>query len=708
MKKSRKRTGGIPLTYDALKALLDSLSLDEKVGQLCQAEMASLLTEAGSLTGPAADMHLTREQIYSAGSLICGAGADPEAFSRVVEDIRSHTPHGIPPLIMSDVIHGMRTVFPIPLAMGGTFDEEEAETMARVSAEEAAACGIHVTFAPMLDGCRDPRWGRGMESPGESPALCGAMGAAMVRGFHGKGLAEKDSLACCAKHFAGYALVEAGKEYAPVDVSRTEMYNTYLPPFKAALDAGCDMVMPAFTPIDRVPAAANRWLLRTVLRERWGFEGMTISDWDAPGELIKHGLAADKREAALLCFRAGLDMDMMSFAYLTELKGLVEDGTISMAELDTAVMRVLALKNRLGLFERPCKATTAAEQMAARKNPAHRAAALRAAIKSCVLLKNEGALPLHTGVKLAICGSHADTGRLLGSWQADGREEETPTLRQAFARDRRVELTGPEAAEVILFATGEDQGEVGEAGSKVSPVLPASERETLRQLSKMGKPIVMVLFCGRPLMIGEDIPLCGAVLNAWFPGSEGAEAIRRLLMGDENPSGHLSMTFPRSLGQVPIHHDALSTGRPCGDTFIPFASAYRDEKNSPLYPFGFGLSYTSFRMDQPHLSGPVLSEDAPVTITAEVTNDGGREGATVLQLYAHGRHGAQMQPLRRLLAWKRVCLKPGETAQVSFTLTKDMLAAFDAEGCTVPAEGVYDLALGEDSAAPWNASVSVK
>ena len=696
------------MTYEALTALLGSLSLDEKVGQLCQADMSSLLTEAGSLTGPMAELHLTKEQIYAAGSLICGANADPEAFARVVEDIRRETPHGIPPLIMSDVIHGMRTIFPIPLGMGSTFDENEAETMARVSAEEAAACGIHVSFAPMLDVCRDPRWGRCMESPGESPALCGAMGAAMVRGFHGRGLAEKDSLACCAKHFAGYALVEAGREYAPVDVSRTEMYNTYLPPFKAALDAGCDMVMPAFTPIDRVPAAANRWLLTKVLRERWGFEGMTISDWDAPGELIKHGLAADKREATLLCFRAGLDMDMMSFAYMTELKGLVEDGVISMQELDTAVMRVLSLKNRLGLFERPCKSTTSAEQLAARRKPEHRAAALRAALKSCVLLKNEGALPLPSGVKLAICGRHADTGRLLGSWQADGREEETPTLRQAFARDRRVELTGPEEADVILFATGEDQGETGEAGSKANPVLPESEREALRQLRDLGKPVVMVLFCGRPLMIGEDIPLCDAVLNAWFPGSEGAEAIRRLLMGDENPSGHLSMTFPRSLGQVPIHHDALSTGRPCGDVFQPFASAYRDEKNSPLYPFGYGLSYTSFRIDQPQLSAPELPESAPVTITAEVTNTGTREGATVVQLYAHGRHGAQMLPLRTLLAWKRVSLKPGEGARVSFTLTKDMLATCDAEGCAVPAEGVYDLALGEDSAAPWNASVSVK
>ena len=696
------------MTYEALTALLGSLSLDEKVGQLCQADMSSLLTEAGSLTGPMAELHLTKEQIYSAGSLICGANADPEAFARVMEDIRRETPHGIPPLIMSDVIHGMRTIFPIPLGMGSTFDEGEEETMARVSAEEAAACGIHVSFAPMLDVCRDPRWGRCMESPGESPALCGAMGAAMVRGFHGKGLAEKDSLACCAKHFAGYALVEAGREYAPVDVSRTEMYNTYLPPFKAALDAGCDMVMPAFTPIDRMPAAANRWLLKTVLRDRWGFEGMTISDWDAPGELIKHGLAADKREATLLCFRAGLDMDMMSFAYMTELKGLVEDGAISMTELDTAVMRVLSLKNRLGLFERPCKSTTSAEQLAARRNPEHRAAALRAALKSCVLLRNEGALPLSSGVKLAICGRHGDTGRLLGSWQADGREEETPTLRQAFARDRRVELTGPEEADVILFATGEDQGETGEAGSKANPALPESEREALRRLRDLGKPIVMVLFCGRPLMIGEDIPLCDAVLNAWFPGSEGAEAIRRLLMGDENPSGHLSMTFPRSLGQVPIHHDALSNGRPCGDVFQPFASAYRDEKNSPLYPFGYGLSYTSFRIDQPQLSAPELSESAPVTITAEVTNTGAREGATVVQLYAHGRHGAQMLPLRTLLAWKRVSLKAGETARVSFSLTKDMLVTCDAEGCAVPAEGVYDLALGEDSAAPWNASVSVK
>lgn len=693
------------MTQEALLRLLNELSLDEKVGQLCQIDMSTFLADAGSPTGPMAEFHLTREQIVCAGSLICGGNADAEEFARVQEIIRREAPHGIPPLIMSDVIHGMRTIFPVPLALGCTFDEAQAERMGRVSAVEAAASGIHVTFAPMADVARDPRWGRCMESLGESPALCGAMSAAMVRGLHGDGLAKKDTLAACAKHFAGYALVEAGREYAPVDVSRTELFNTYLPPFKAALDAGCDMVMPAFTPIDRVPAVANRWLMNGVLRGQWGWQGAVISDWGSTGELVVHGLAANLRDASKLSFDASMDMDMMSFAYISELKGLVTDGAIPMEALDAAVMRILTLKNELGLFENPVKQASSEEQRRLCHLREHREAALNAALRSCVLLKNDGVLPLQSGVKAALTGDHADSHELLGGWAADGRNEETASLRQAFARERRVTLCDVEEADVILYAVGERQEDVGEARSKAAPTLVEEQLSALRQLRTLGKPIVLVLFCGRPLIIHDALPLCDAVLNAWFPGSEGAEAIRRLLMGDEAPSGHLSMTIPRSVGQIPIHHDALSTGRPDRHDGNSFVSRYLDESNEPEFHFGFGLSYTRFAVGPVTVERELLTEDAPVRVDVPVKNVGAWEGETVIQLYARLRQAPTMSPLRRLVKWQRVRLAPGEERTVSLTLIARDVAIFDGDGRVLPLCGVCDLAAGEDSAAPFCASV---
>ena len=696
------------MTHEALLALLNDLSLEEKIGQLCQIDMSTFLADAGSPTGPMLEFKLTREQIVSAGSLICGANADAEKFAQVHEIIRREAPHGIPPLIMSDVIHGMRTTFPIPLAMGCSFDEEEAERMARVSATEAGACGVHVTFSPMVDVCRDPRWGRCMESIGESPALCSAMGAAMVRGYRGDDLTRQDTMATCAKHYAGYALVEAGRDYAPVDVSRTEMYNTYLPPFHACVEAGCDMIMPAFTPVDRVPAAANRWLMHDILRDRWQWDGVAITDWGSVGELFLHHMAEDTKDAVLRCFRAGTDMDMMSFAYLSSMKELVEEGKISMEELDASVLRVLELKNKLGLFEHPNRGATGAEQLRVRGLPEHRRAALGAALKSCVLLKNDGALPLKAGMKIALTGSHVDSHRLLGAWQADGRDEETSSLLEAFAKDERVTLVAPEQADVILFAAGEDQDDVGESASKLNPALTAEQKAELDRLCAMGKPVVMILFCGRPLMIEQESKQCSAVLNAWFPGSEGAQAIRMLLMGDANPSGHLSMTFPRCLGQIPIHHDQLSTGRPTEPENGRFISVYRDGSNKPLYPFGYGLSYTKFAISSAEVEGMALTDASPVTLTVQVENTGDCVGDTVVQLYFRGKVLAQMNPLRTLLRWKRVSLAPGEKTTVSFTVCKDDLRTWDYDGKPVEAYGKYDFFIGEDSCAPCAATVDVQ
>ena len=689
------------MTQQELQTLLNSMSPAEKAGQLAQIPLSACAGGISDPTGPMIRFHLTPEQVVLCGSLICDQEPDAAQYARIVRELRDAHPHHIPPILMRDIIHGFTTVFPIPLALGCTFDEGLAEEMGRLSAREGAAAGVHATFAPMVDVVRDPRWGRCMESPGESTALCGAMGAAMVRGFRGDDLRSRENLAACVKHYAAYGLCQAGMEYAPADCSRTEMYNVYLPPFKAALDAGCDMIMPSFIAVDRVPCVCNEWLLKDILRRRWGSDAMVISDYADPMQLTIHGAAEDLKEAAELCMNAGLDMDMMSFAYLAELPGLLAEGKVKQADVDAAVMRVLQLKNKLGLFEVPVKNDDSAVQKAAQGLPETRQAALAAAQKSCVLLKNDGILPLKAGTKLALAGSHADTGKILGGWSMDGDVSATETLTQAFAREHRVVLTDPEKADVILYAAGEDEFETGEGGSRTRPWLKEEEMAELRRYREKGKQVVLVLFIGRPFILTQTLPLCDGVLCAWFPGSEGAEAVRSLILGDANPSGHASMTFPRALGQVPIHHDKISACR----RWEPhkYSNRYVDEQNEPLFPFGFGLSYTQFALSGHRVSADTLGDGAQVSVT--VTNTGSRFGETVVQLYARVPYSPVIRAVRSLIGWKRIALEPGESAEVTLPVTKQMLRICDAFGEPVALKGQCHLAIGLDSTAPFTLSL---
>ncbi len=683
-------------TREELLALLADMSIEEKAGQLAQIPIIACMDGVSEPTGPMEELSLTPEQVVLSGSVISVLRLEAEACAKVVRQLTEAHPHHIPPLVMKDVIHGHQTMFPIPLAIGATFDEGIAEKLGECGAKEGAASGVHVTFAPMVDVVRDPRWGRVMESPGESPALCAAMGAAMVRGTRGEDISAPDRIAACAKHFVGYGISQAGQDYAPIDVSHTELYNTYLPPFQACVDAGVDMVMPAFVGVDRVPCVCNEWLLKDILRGRMGFEGMIISDWDDPRQLIAHGVAEDQREVAKLCLNAGLDMDMMSFAYLTELADLVREGKVDEAKLDAACLHVLELKNNLGLFDNPVKNDSDEVQRAVCNDPEIHKAVYKAAIKSCVLLKNEGALPLRQGCKVALVGSHADEHAILGGWTLDAYTERTKTLLTSFGEDSRITLTTPEEADVILLATGEKQADTGEDCSKAHPFLTPEQMDELRQLHALGKPVVLLLFCGRPLIITEALPYCSAVLNVWFPGTEGADAIRALVMGDENPSGHLSMTFPRALGQVPIHHDRLSSPRPWKEGAI-YVNRYKDESNFPLYPFGYGLSYTTFQVDAAAES---------TTITARVTNTGSVAGETVVQVYGRIRHCSHIRPDKRLLAWQRIALQPGECREVTFPITPDMLRMYDAQGKAIEPKGVCDIAVGESSDVPYTLEVT--
>ena len=691
------------MTQEALKALLNCMTLQEKAGQLMQVPLSTCIGGISYPTGPMEAYSLTPEMLQYCGSLICDSPGDAEHSASAIRSVMEAQPHHIPPVVMKDIIHGCQTIFPIPLAIGSSFDEKHAEQMGRCGAIEGAARGMHVTFAPMVDVVRDPRWGRVMESLGEAPALCAAMGAAMMRGTHGEGIDKKDGLAACTKHFVGYGLSQAGQEYAPIDVSHTELYNTYLPPFQAAVDAGVELIMPAFVGVDRVPCVCNAWLLRDVLRDRMGFEGVTISDWGDAGQLMNHGVAADLEEASQLCLDAGLDMDMMSFAFIRHLPQLVRDGKVSEKKLDEACLRVLELKNKLGLFENPFKNTSREMQEQLCGSVEIRKAAYDAAVNSCVLLKNDGTLPLKTDVKVALTGTHADTCDILGGWSLDAGYP-TETLLERFSKDNRMELTDPENADVIVYAVGERQQETGEDTSKTRIELTKQQLAELHRLHGHGKPIVMLLFCGRPLILTDVLPYCNAVLNVWFPGSEGAAAITALVMGDENPSGHLSMTFPRALGQVPIHHDRLSTARP----FQPdaaYINRYIDEVNDPLFPFGYGLSYTTFDIGAPVVILEYSTSATPAVVAVRVENTGSCAGAVAVQVYARLRHSRLIRPDKRLIGWKKCMLQPGENKTLSFSITPDMLRMYDATGHAVEPEGICDLAIGDSSDAPFNAQI---
>lgn len=693
------------MTHDELISLLNSMSLAEKAGQLAQIPLSACIGGIADPTGPMMQYNLTPEQVVLCGSLICDRPTDAAVYAKTVREMRNAHPHKIPPILMRDIIHGFRTVFPIPLAMGCSFDEDLAEQMGRISAMEGAASGVHASFAPMVDVVRDPRWGRCMESPGESPLVCGTMGAAMVRGLRGKDLKDKDALAACVKHYAAYGLCQAGMEYAPADCSRTEMYNVYLPPFKKTLDAGCDMVMPSFITVDRVPCVCNEWLLKDILRDRWGSDAMVISDYADVWQLLNHGVAEDLKEAAKLCIRAGLDMDMMSFAYLTELEGLVESGEVDMEMVDAAVLRVLQLKNKLGLFENPVRNDDNAYQQAMLGRPEFMEVALKAAQESCVLLKNEKVLPLKSGMKVALTGDMADSHKILGGWTLDGDWDATETLLSAFRREDRINLTSAEEADVILYAVGEDEFETGEGGSKARPWLTDAQMAELVSLHGLGKPVVVILFSGRAMILSDVAANCDALLNTWFPGSMGAEAIRSLVMGDVSPSGRTSVTFARSLGQVPIHHDKLTSCR-LEDQKNKYSNRYVDEKNDPLYPFGFGLSYTKFAISDVAVNCGTLSADKDVTVSACVTNTGDMASDTVVQLYARLKHGPIIRPVRSLIGWKRLHLEPGEGKTIEISVTQDMLTIYDAAGNAILPKGECLFALGFDSGAAFNLSVN--
>lgn len=699
-----------------LKALLADMSLDEKIDQMLQV-CCYYYEKEGVITGPENSCGYTEEEIENAGSVLGGGGA--ESLRKIQENYIKKQKHHIPLLFMADVINGYRTIFPIPLAQGATFNPELAKQAAAVAAKESAVAGLHLTYSPMVDLVRDPRWGRVMESTGEDTYLNQSFAKAMVEGYQGKGtLSEKGRIAACVKHFAGYGAPMAGRDYNTVELSERTLRDNYLPVYQAALEAGCATVMTSFNTLDRVPSSANKKLLRDILRGEMGFDGVVISDWAAIEELINHCLAKDKKEAAKLAIEAGVDIDMMTSCYCKNLKKLVAENDKYQKLIDEAAYRILELKNRLGLFENPYKDADAQEEAKLLLCTEHRKKAKEMAIESMVLLENKNILPLKKkGQKLAFIGPHVNNKRISGVWSIFAQAKDAVTLKEGienlisapvtFAKgcamldtlcgleigkdvaavieedwknaDKLLEeaITCAKNADIVVMALGEDPTLSGEASSRADISIPEIQMELFRKVYEVNPNIVVVLFNGRPLTIRELSEKAKAILEVWLPGTEGGNAIAEVLFGDANPSGKLTMSFPYSVGQVPVYYSEFRTGRPYEGKEGKYFSKYLDISNDPLYPFGYGLSYTEFEISSVTLDNTNLTKDGSIHASVTVKNTGNFAGKEVIQMYIQDVNASVARPVRELKGFQKIELQPGEQRKVTFEITEDMLRFYD-------------------------------
>lgn len=707
------------MTDQQLNALLKELTLEEKISQLLQlaAPFFDGSGTEGQITGPMASMGINDDIVKNTGSVLGLSGA--------IETIGVQEAHmkknrlGIPLLVMADIIHGYKTIFPVPLAISCSWDLEAAERSAEIAAAEASAAGVHVTFSPMVDLVRDPRWGRVMETTGEDPYLNGEFARAFVRGYQGKDLKnDLTRLAACVKHFAAYGAGEGGRDYNTVDMSERQLREYYLPAYKAALDEGAELVMTAFNTVDGIPAAGNKRLMRDLLRKEWGFDGVVISDWGAVKEMIPHGVAASEAEAACKSLLAGVDIEMMTTCYENNLKQLVQRGEVDEALIDEAVLRILELKQKLGLFDNPYRGADVNREREIVLSAAHRQAARELAVKSCVLLKNESVLPLKKEQNIALIGPFAQNGDILGPWSWLGSKDDAVQLYDGMkAKSSRIvtaqgsdiesitaqqleeALSVAREADVIVLALGEHSDMSGEAGSRANIRLPGAQLELTAQLKNLGKPMVAVLFNGRPLDLHGVFDVADAVLEAWYPGTEGGAAVADLLYGDSNPSGRLTMSFPFAVGQVPVYYNNFNTGRPQGapDAQVRYVSQYLDIPNAPLYPFGYGLSYTTFAYSDASISSDRMAVGQSLKVTVKVKNTGEVAGEEVVQLYVRDMAGEVVRPLKELKGFRKIMLQPGEVQEVAFFLSEEQLRYHHSDLSMTSDAGEFAVFVGSSS-----------
>jgi beta-glucosidase len=709
-----------------IEALLSKMTVEEKVGQL------NFIVGETIVTGPT--MHTAESKQFDdqirKGSItglfnVHGAAYTARLQKIAVEESRL----GIPLLFGADIIHGFKTVTPISLGEVASWDLAIVEKSARLAAEEATSAGISLTFAPMVDISRDPRWGRVSEGAGEDPYLGSLIAAARVRGFQGKNLSDPTTLAACVKHFAAYGGAEGGRDYNTVDISRRVLYETYLPPFKAALDAGAVSLMPSFNELDGIPATANKDLLTDILRNEWKFNGLVISDYGAVGETLNHGTSSDAKHAAKMCLEAGTDVDMMSYLYLTQIPKLISEGKLEMNSLDNAVRRVLRLKFALGLFDNPYLYSNPEREKRTIRSETNLQAARDIAKRSIVLLKNTNSLlPLKKDYRqIAVIGPLADNREdMNGSWSFFGEANDPVSILQGikskvdpktttvvyhpgcnlYDNDRSGFSAAVEVArkaEVVIAVVGESAVMNGEGASRGNISLPGVQEDLLKALASAGKPIVVTLVNGRPLTlewVHDNIP---AIVETWTLGSEAGNAVADVLFGDYNPSGKLPMSFPRSIGQIPVYYNHKNTGRPYHGKYDEpanqrqYVSKYRDIKNTPLYPFGHGLSYSSFGYSDLTVSSPKLVKGQTIEVTIKITNKSMRDGEEVVQLYLRDIVGSVTRPVKELKGFQKVMIKAGETKTLRFTISEKDLCFYRADMSWGSEPGMFEVFIGGDS-----------
>lgn len=714
--------------------LMGKMTLQEKIGQL------NLPVSGEIVTGQAKSSNVAGKiRKGQVGGLFNVKGVDNirEVQKIAVEQSRLK----IPLLFGMDVIHGYETVFPIPLALSCSWDMEAIEESARIAAKESSADGICWTFSPMVDICRDPRWGRMSEGGGEDPYLGSEISVAMVKGYQGDDLTDKNTIMACVKHFALYGAPEAGRDYNTVDMSHLSMFNNYFPPYKAAIDAGVGSVMTSFNVVDGIPATGNKWLMTNVLRDRWGFDGFVVTDYTAISEMIVHGMG-DLQQVSAMSLSAGTDMDMVADGFLTTLEKSLKEGKVTMAEIDKACRRILEAKYKLGLFDDPYKYCDASRVKKDIFTAGNRAVARKIATETFVLLKNENnLLPLQRKGKIALVGPLANTkANMPGTWSVaaafDKYNSLYDSMKQSLAGKAEVlyakgsnlmydaqreaeatmfgrEIRDPHSAQelldealniasqadVIVAAVGESSEMSGESSSRTNLEMPDAQRDLLIALKKTGKPIVLVYFAGRSTVMTWEQENFPAILNVWFGGSEAANAICDVVFGDVSPSGKLTTTFPKNVGQIPLYYNHLNTGRPleAGKWFSKFRSNYLDIDNEPLYPFGYGLSYTTFRYGDLQLSNNSMNKNGKITASVTVTNTGNYDADEVVQMYIRDMVGSVARPVKELKGFERIHLKKGESRTVSFDITVEQLKFYNSALNWVCELGEFEVMVGGNS-----------
>jgi len=702
-----------------VEILLKKMTLEEKIGQLNQ------YTGDNAATGPITINSNKKSEIKKGliGSMLNIMGTQ---YTRQYQDLAMQSRLKIPLLFGLDVIHGYKTTFPIPLAEAASWDLTAIELSARIAATEAAASGIHWTFAPMVDISRDPRWGRVMEGAGEDTYLGSKIAYARVKGFQGN-FGDVNSVMACVKHFAAYGAAIGGRDYNSVDMSNRMLWETYLPPFKAALDAGAATFMNSFNDLNGIPASANTYLLRDILKGKWNFQGFVVSDWGSIGEMVNHGYVKDNKEAALASITAGSDMDMESNAYRYHLEELVKENKVPVALIDDAVKRILRKKFELGLFDDPYKFCNPEREQKELNNPEHTKAAREIAAKSIVLLKNErDVLPLSKGLKtIAFIGPMVKSKRdNHGFWAVDVKDVDSTYIvsqweglenkvgkrtKILYAKGCGVEDKSKEGfadallvasqAEVIILSIGENFNKSGEAKSKSNLHLPGVQEDLIKELQKTGKPIVILINAGRPLVIDWIADNMSTIVYTWWLGSEAGNAIADVLFGDYNPSGKLPMSFPRTEGQIPIYYNHFNTGRPAEtETSTNYVSAYIDLKNSPKFPFGYGLSYTTFEYSDLKLSQKTIKNSESITVSVNIKNTGSVKGEEVVQLYLRDKVGSVVRPIIELKDFQKISLNRGDTKTIQFTIDNQKLSFYNNALEFGSEPGDFDLMIGSSSA----------